>query len=285
MEVEQHDLAGQLVQMAQLSLVVVQRNVDESGSLNLAGIDGAGAVSLADAHVLHALDGDVVQVGTALGVGVVGVPAGGDGGIHLDIVLVGAWIEEQHVAQRLEEREIGIRLVGSREDILLLDLVLVLLNHVEDAVVRLVDGELLVVADKDGTALEVHLLEGELLDFLTVVGTADLVLRGHLRIGSLDGHRLGRVDGDVDNLVADAQSVELGSLRSLAAEREAAVGTELDGVDRCDFADADVLQIEHGVLCLGDVSLYVKFLFAARSHAQQGQCHDNIFLHLLRLLF
>ena len=108
MEVEEHHLTLQIRQMTHLAFVVREFDVQHTGLLHPAGFDGLVLLGLYDTLVLHALDGDVMQVLSALGVGVVGIPAGGHGGKDLDIVLVVAGIEEQHVAQRLEQREIGV---------------------------------------------------------------------------------------------------------------------------------------------------------------------------------
>ena len=93
--------------MALLSLVIAQGDVEHARFIHLAGLYlDLLILGVNDALVLHALDGDVMQVLSALSMGVVGVPAGGYGSKSLDVVLIRAWIEDEPVAERLEECEI-----------------------------------------------------------------------------------------------------------------------------------------------------------------------------------
>ena len=278
-EVEQHDAALQVGQPAQLAAVVGHGNVDDSGLSNDGGVDGLAVGRLAKSHVPHSLQRDVVEVGATLGIRPEGVPAGGHGGKHLDVFLVGAGIEDERIAKRLEQGEVGIRLAGFGEDVLHLHLLLVAGHEGQDAVVRLVDVQLFALADGQCLAVECLLAQGQFLDFLTVFRAADLVLRGHLRILCLDGDRLGRVDGHIDYLVADAQAVELRCLGALTAESERTVVVELDGVEDGDVADAHVLEVQHLVLGIGYIALHMKLFLTARSHRQCGHGHHNIFLH------
>ena len=84
--------------MAQAAFVVAQGQVDNACSLYLAGVDGCCAFSFGNADIAHTLQGNVVQVGATLCIGVVGVPTGGHSGKGLDVFLVVTRVEEQHVA-------------------------------------------------------------------------------------------------------------------------------------------------------------------------------------------
>ena len=248
--------------MAQLTFVVGQRNVDNTRCLHLAQVDSARLLGLHDAHGLHALDGDVMQVGTALGIGVIGIPAGSHGGKELDVVLVGTGIENQRVAQRLEQGEVGIRAVGLLEDIVRPDVLLVFANHAQNTVVHLVHAQCAVVRHGDGPVGQVNLLQCQFLDFLTVVRTAHLILGGHLRILCLEGHRLCRVDAHVDNLVVDAQTIELGGLGLLVGKGEGTVLVEFHGVEHRHLLQPHILEVEHGVLGIRNSTFNMEFLLA-----------------------
>ena len=75
--------------------------------MHLAGIHiGIGQLVAHDADILHALDGDVVQILASQGIGMIGVPTGGHCGKHLDVVFAHLGIEEQCVANGLEEGKV-----------------------------------------------------------------------------------------------------------------------------------------------------------------------------------
>ena len=138
MEVEQYNLTLQISQMTHVTFVIEQSDIQYTSLLNLAGLDlNVGILSLYDTLVLHAFDGNVVQVLSALSVWVISVPAGSNGCKSLDIFLVGTRIENQVVADSLEQSEVGICLVRLFVDIVALNLFLVSVNHALDAVVGL----------------------------------------------------------------------------------------------------------------------------------------------------
>ena len=98
MEVEQNHLTFQVGEFACHTLVVLQGEFDDSVHLYLAGIELLCChLILNDAYVFHALYGNVVQVLSAFGIGIVSVPACSYCREYLDVVLVVAWVEDKSV--------------------------------------------------------------------------------------------------------------------------------------------------------------------------------------------
>ncbi len=97
-EVEQHHLSFEVGEVAGDTLVVLQGEIDATVDANLAGVNLLlGSLILHDANVLHALDGDVVQVLATLGIRIISVPTRSYGCKDFDIFLVVARIEYQRV--------------------------------------------------------------------------------------------------------------------------------------------------------------------------------------------
>ena len=214
MEVEQHYLALEVGKIAYHTLVVCQREVDASIYAHLAGIN----LSLChlvfhDANVLHALDGDIVEVLATLSVRIVSIPTGSYGSKHLDVILVVAWIEQQGVGATylngLEKSIVGRSLHWSLEDILGLDVLLVAVDHLSYCHVHGVNSHVWIFGDTVDGSLQVHLLERQFLDGRTVLRTFHFVFVSHRRVCSLyeDGFR--RVNREVDGLVGNTQAIEL----------------------------------------------------------------------------
>ena len=201
MEVEQYHLALQVCEMAQLTFIIGQRNIEHTSLCHLAGVNGLALLFFHDALVLHTLNGDIVQVLSAFGMGVVSVPTGGNGSKHLDIVLITAGVEEQPVAEGLEQREITVGLHRLLEDIVSLDVLFVEIDEFQDTVVGLVHTQCSVLLDGHRPLVQTDLLQGQFLDFLTIVRTTHLIVCGHLRILCLDGYGLCGVDADIDDLI------------------------------------------------------------------------------------
>ena len=82
-----------------------------------------------------------MQVLAALGMGVVGVPAGSYGSKGLDILLVALRVEDQIVANGLEERKIRVGLHGLLVNIVKLHILFIGIDDLLDAVVGTVDGD------------------------------------------------------------------------------------------------------------------------------------------------
>ena len=100
-----------------------------------------------------------MQVGTTGRVGIVAVPAGSHSSKSLDVLTIALRIEEQHIAQSLEQSEVCISLVGLSINVIFLHLLLVLVHQLIDAVVSLLNGQVLIIANGDGTLAEVYLLQ------------------------------------------------------------------------------------------------------------------------------
>jgi hypothetical protein len=104
---------------------------------------------------------------------------------------------------------------------------------------------------------------------------AHLIVRGHAGVLGFDGDGLRGVDTNVDDLVADAQPVELRGFRGLGAEGETAVGVEGHRTDLVDACQSHVLEIEHGVLGVCNLSFNVELFSAAGSQdGRRGTYHQ-----------
>ena len=261
-EVEQHHLALQVGQTALLSLVVRQIDIDDVRHVDKTGIDVRQLSLLQDSNVLHALNGNVMQVLAALGIGIVGVPRRGDGSKHLHILFVGTRIEDERLhlsqAERLEQCIVSIGTHGLGEDVIAFHLFLVSCHHTLHAVANGFDTQVGSCHDGINLALEVHLVQCQFFDLGALVGTTHIVDGRHRGILRIHLDLLGGVYGEIDNLAGNAQPVELRSLRGLMTERERSALTELHTVDSHGAAQAHVLQIKHRVLCLGDGSANVE---------------------------
>ena len=88
MEVEQHDLSLEVGEFADVPLVVEQRDVDEVGDGDLRSVYfKILLLCLHDALILHAFQGDVVQVQPPFRSGIVSVPACCHGCVGLNVFL------------------------------------------------------------------------------------------------------------------------------------------------------------------------------------------------------
>ena len=229
MEVEHHNLALKRRQAALLTLVVSQGEVDYARSVHLVGRhDALCLLALDDAYVLHALDGDVMEVLATLLVRIECVPTCSHGSKNLDILLRRTGIEYQHrlsaCIQSLEQCEVRRGLHRLLEDVVGLHAGLVCLNDTSHAVVDCIGSELRIVCNGVELCLQSHLHERKLLDARALFRSAHFILRRHTWIFCLYADRLSRVNGNVYDLSGNAQAVELGCCRGLVVKVEGAVG-------------------------------------------------------------
>ena len=132
-----------------------------------------------------------MQVLTTLGMRIVSIPAGSDSGKGPDVFFFSTRIEDEPLADRLEESKVGISLVGLFVDVIPHHVVLIDVDQALDAVTDNLNTEGSVLLDGDGLSLQVHLFHRELTDFLAVVRTADGIVGSHSRIFCLDLNGLG----------------------------------------------------------------------------------------------
>ena len=133
--------------------------------------------------------------------GVVSIPTGGHGGKHLDVVLIAAGIEEQPVAEGLEQGKITVCLHRLLEDIVGLDILFVDIDEFQDTVISLIHAQIRVLLDGHRPLVQTDLPQGQFFYLLAVVRATDLIVCSHLRILCLDGYGLRGIDTDVDDLV------------------------------------------------------------------------------------
>ena len=123
-----------------------------------------------DALVFHSLQGDIVQVLTTFGVGIEGVPAGGNSSKSLDVVGILARIEEQRAltvdGDILEQGEIGVCTHGLLEDVVALHVIFVGIYHLLDDGGNGVDAQRRVVGNSLTTRLQTDLAESKLFHLL-----------------------------------------------------------------------------------------------------------------------
>ena len=237
-----------------------------------------------------------MEVLSALRFGIERIPTGGNGGEHLDVFLTVARIEYQRClateVYRLEKGEVGVGAHGLLEDVVELHILLVVLYYACHTVCHCIDAECRIGGDGIHLRLQVHLHHGELLYRCALFGTAHLVAGCHCRVGGLYAYGLGGVDCDVYDLSGDAQTVEFGGVDRLAVEAEGTVVAQLYGVDCHGTVKAHVLEIECGVLGIGDGSFHTELALVARgdAHCHECQCcHDGrlcqkFYVHFLSIL-
>ena len=77
----------------------------------------------------------------------------------------------------------------------------------------------------------------------------------------------GKVAKQADGLVGDAESVEFWSdrIHCVFLEVESTIFAQFYGVYFYRAVKTDILQIEHRVLCLGNITVDMKFLVVTRS--------------------
>ena len=96
MEIEQYHLAGEIREAANLSLVVLQGNFNASVYAHLACLNLLlCTLPVNDTDILHALDGDVVQVLATLCSWIVSIPACSYGSEYFHVILVVARVEDE----------------------------------------------------------------------------------------------------------------------------------------------------------------------------------------------
>ena len=135
---------------------------------------------------------------------------------------------------------------------------------------RGVGAEAVVAGQCLAAALQGHLRECQLAYLLVLSRARHLVVRCHHGVAGLHTHRFGAVDGHVDYLSGYAQTVEVGTLGAVAAERKSAGFIELNRVDNRKSLKSVVLEVEHGVLGVLHVALNVELL--AHAGAEQSCC-------------
>ena len=127
--------------MALVTLVVDKGDVENARLLYLAGLYLELLVlSCHDALVLHALNGNVVKILSALSMWVISVPTCGNGSKSLNILLVGTRIEDEPIAKCLEQSEVGVSLVRLLVDIVGLYVLLIFVYDFQDTVVSGIDA-------------------------------------------------------------------------------------------------------------------------------------------------
>ena len=275
-EVEHHHLTFELSESADIALAVRQSNLQHARGLYFAGVDlSLSLLGLYDTHILHALQGDVVEVGSTLRLRIVGIPACCHGSEDLHVFLLATWIEDKHClitdVDCLEECEISVGFHRRGEDILALHLIFIagqgLLNGSVDLVVRQV-GVLLDGVDR---SLQSQLHLRQFLHLRAVIGTFHLVLRGHRRVRSFHRDILCGVDSNIDDLPRDTQPIVLWGVRCLAVKGERAVLVEFHRVYSHRSIEAHILEIEQRVFSVCDDTRDVEFLSSARGECQSGK--------------
>ena len=158
--------------MAHLTVIVGQSDIEHARLLHFAGFYLKILIlGIHNALVPHPLNGDVVQVLSTLGMRIIGVPTGGNSRKRLDVVLAGAGIEDEPVAECLEECEVSIRLVGLLENVLVFHILFVGINQFLDTVVDHIHTKRVVLLHGNDLALKSYLFQSQFLDLLAVLRT------------------------------------------------------------------------------------------------------------------
>ena len=180
MKIEHHHLSLQVGQLAKHPTVIRQRDINESGRCHLSGLQHLTLVVLDDSHILHTLDGNVMQVGSAFSLWVVSVPTGGHGGVNFYVFGTRAWIKNQQTAvpnvDGLEKSEIRRCLHRLLVDVVHLHFVLIGLYHLLQAVVDGLRIQVQILGNILNLLLQCHLHQREFLNFRAVLRPRHLVL-------------------------------------------------------------------------------------------------------------
>ena len=117
------------------------------------------------------------------------------------------------------------------------------------------------IALEAGEGSRVRLLQGHQLllecgEPLGLRSARERELAAEVRGRSRDGDRLGGVDGQIDEAVAERETVDFGRSWGLRLDREPTVAVDFGGIDR-DPAAVEIGLLEHEALALGAVDLAV----------------------------
>ena len=163
----------------------------------------------------------------------------------------------------MEQGEVGRSLHGFGIDVFLFDMLFVGVHYVVHAVFNGLHTQVGRLSNSVDLCLKLHLQQSQLLDFGAFVASADLISCRHVGIAGFHADLLCAVDGDVHNLPAYAKTVELGSLGCFSVEREGSIFAQTRRIDGHGTVQAHVVEVEHGVFCLADVSADAELLACA----------------------
>ena len=282
-ETQQHHLALQVGEFVLGAVGVGKVDVDDVGLGDLI-LDGTVLDGTDRTRVAHALDGDVVEVLRARGLGVEEVEVRGYGCEGLDILARADGVEDEAAAQTLEQREVGVGLRRVGIDVLHADIVLVVLDEGVD--LRTGDAHLGTTVAHEGLdgVLQLDLLQHEVLQTDIVFRALDLIGDGHGGVGGVDLDGLRGVDAQVDELALYAKAVEVVTFGAGHVETEGAIVLQLDGVGNRHLIYTQRIEVEHLARGLGDRAFYrgLRFVVIAANQRQSGKsgCKKCRFFHI-----
>ena len=152
---------------------------------------------------------------------------------------------------------------------ILLHLCFVLIDEALNHAVPLLDGEVAVCRDAACFSLQAGQFQAEEADGVARVAALYGIAERQVLHVSFDADRLCAVDGEVDALPANTESVELGAGDTWLLEMEGAVLRQPDAVDGDgSLSKGEVLQIEHQGVGSADVAFDAE-LFLLFASAKQ----------------
>ena len=187
-------------------------------------------------------------------------------------------VKDHHVGiahdDALEEGEIRRGLHRFLVDEVVHHLLLISVDHAQHAVTHGLSAEVRGIDHLTCPGLQLLLHDRELFDSGIALSALDGIVRGHGGIGGLDSDRLDGIDGEIDDLLSDAQAVELRSFGgSSLGESEGAVSGERGGIHFLRTVQGHVLEVENRVLGIGDVTLNLDLIALACGDANGCQQH------------
>ena len=259
-EVEQDYLSAQVAEFSFVAVDVGECHVDDAQFAHLVAVDIQHNLSwlrLVATTFLY----DGAEVFGACAVGVLLVPRIGNSTHPDEVALVLVGIEDESAAECLEAGIITICGIVVIQNEILLDFRFVLSDEAAYHRVPLLESVVTVCGDASCLALHVGKFNAEQTNAVAGVAAFHTVAERQAVQACLYAHCLGAVDGKIDALSADAETIELRTAGGFFSEAEHSVVSQPDAVDGYRaFAQRQVFQVEHTRVGVADTTFNAECL-------------------------